>query len=325
MPLDEKLIAILAQKKTDLKCQLPFSDFSVLSKVMNKASLMEHAIENKVSCPKTYFVESVDDINRIKNEIEYPVTIKPTRMSGGNGITFVYESDKLRDAYDSVLRRYGPSIIQEKIPFFEKYTVGCILNRDSKVRRVCVLKEARNYPIETGPACCIETVHQPDVLKISIKLLESLDYYGIADVDVIIDERDGKPKIVEINPRFWASMQAALTAGVDFPYLLYRMVNEGDLDFSLDYKVGIRCRNIIFNDMRHLISVLRGDHNRAYKLEVLLEFIKFHQDDAYYIFCLEDIKPFLAFVPQKIYRSIITKAIVNNDILNEESGEYYLS
>ena len=125
------------------------------------------------------------------------------------------------------LIKNGPFLLQEKIPFTAKYTVGALCNHEHELRRICVIKELRNYPIETGQACYVETVENPGLVRLTGKLLKSLDFFGIADIDFVIDKRDNQPKLMEINPRFWGSVQVAINAGVDFPYLLYQDARRG--------------------------------------------------------------------------------------------------
>jgi predicted ATP-grasp superfamily ATP-dependent carboligase len=129
-----------------------------------------------------------------------------------------------------------------------------------------------------------------------MKLLESLDYWGVAEIEYLIDARDNSPKLMEINPRFWGSMQGAIAAGVDFPVLLYHLVKFGEIPVSLDYKVGVRCRNVFMRDMYHLFATLKGKNSLEDKCKSMVNFLKFYEDDAYYYFSLDDVTPFLAFI-----------------------------
>jgi len=47
---------------------------------------------------------------------------------------------------------------------------------------------------------------------------------------------------MEINGRFWGSLQLAIDAGVDFPRLLVDIAAGSVPDRAPDYRVGIRCR-----------------------------------------------------------------------------------
>ena len=45
--------------------------------------------------------------------------------------------------------------------------------------------------------------------------------------------------MLEVNPRFWGSVGLAVQSGVDFPYLLFRMATEGDIEPVLQYRTGV--------------------------------------------------------------------------------------
>jgi predicted ATP-grasp superfamily ATP-dependent carboligase len=73
-------------------------------------------------------------------------------------------------------------------------------------------------------------------------------------VEFKVDPRDNKPKLMEINPRFWGSLPLAIYSGVDFPYLLYKMAMGEDFETVTTYKTGIRSRYLLPGDIMHFIS-----------------------------------------------------------------------
>jgi len=182
--------------------------------------------------------------------------------------------------------------------------VGALCNAEHDLRRVCVIKELRNYPIDTGQACYVETVNEPGLVKLTGKLLKSLDFFGIADIDFVMDERDNQPKLMEINPRFWGSMQVAINAGVDFPYLLYRMLDEGDIEKDLFYKTGIRCRYLLFNDLFRLVTLLRSHHPSEDKRKAIMDFLKFQKDGGYYVYSAHDKMPLVGLAYIKLLKKV---------------------
>jgi len=133
--------------------------------------------------------------------------------------------------------------------------------------------------------------------------MESLNYFGIADIDFLVDARTGKPTLMEINPRFWGSLQVAINAGVDFPSLLFELMKKGDIEQSFDYKTGIRCRHLVFDDILRLLSIIRGQYVWSYKVRSIIDFLKLHPQDGYYVFSLEDLKPFRHLIRKKILKS----------------------
>ena len=112
-----------------------------------------------------------------------------------------------------------------------------------------------------------ESVRVPELAEMGVRLLSSLNWYGVAMVEFKIDPRDGRAKLMEVNPRFWGSLQLSIHSGIDFPYLLYRMAVDGDVEPVNGYKVGVRCRWIGGD----VLSFLR-DRNRFKKVSSFFNF-----------------------------------------------------
>jgi len=309
-PLDEKIMLDLAKNASGLKCNLGFSDYPTLERVIHKNRMVRYAIEHGIPCPETTFINGKSDLENFKPPSDFPVILKQDRGAGGTGTWIAQDFPEIGRAGKNLLANSGPFMIQEKIPYDHKCTVGVLCNRNSKIRRICILKEIRNFPLDAGQSCCVETIYRRDLIAICEKLMESLGFYGVADIDFLIDKRDGKPRFMEINPRFWGSCQGAIAAGVDFPYLFYRMVTEGDIDTDLNYRTGVRCRYVVFNDLARLASVLTGRHPAEFKIRALLEFLEFYRDDAYYVFSRDDLRPFIGLISIKLNRYLSRKNIV---------------
>jgi len=277
--------------------KIPLADHMILEKALDKYQTFKIAMENNITCPQTYPL--IDDPMKLADKLEFPIVIKPRKGEGAKGLAIVNSKDELKK-----YNKHQGYIVQEYIPYEEKYAVACIFNHDSKPRRACVLKYIREHPITGGVSTFAESVERADILKYALKLLKALNYYGVAEVEFVIDSRDKKPKLMEINPRFWGALAAAIAAGVDFPYLLYRMAIDGDIKPSFNYKVGVKCRNLLFGDIRHLIDVMKSTQSKYTKLQTLLNFLKFHEDDAYYILSLDDPMPAIFKIMDSISQSI---------------------
>ena len=71
-------------------------------------------------------------------------------------------------------------------------------------------------------------------------MLDKLEWHGVAMVEFRYDTGDNDYKLVEINPKFWGSLDLALSAGVDFPYYLCQMAQGQTIEYSEDYNRKIR-------------------------------------------------------------------------------------
>ena len=94
---------------------------------------------------------------------------------------------------------------------------------------------------------------------------------------------------MEINPRFWGSLETVIQAGVDFPYLLYRIATEGDVEPHMDYRFGEVCRSMLPGEILYFLT----DGNRR---RLGPSFWRFRGPNlGYCILSREDVGPVRAF------------------------------
>src|SRR3712207_2434983 len=67
-----------------------------------------------------------------------------------------------------------------------------------------------------------ESVWVDEVVTGGLRLLRTLGYHGIAQVETKLDPRDGRYKLIEINPRLWQWHGLAAACGVDLPWIAHR-------------------------------------------------------------------------------------------------------
>jgi predicted ATP-grasp superfamily ATP-dependent carboligase len=65
----------------------------------------------------------------------------------------------------------------------------------------------------------VEYVNDESVLDIGRQLVSVMKWDGVADIDLLVNERDHSVMILEFNPRFWQSLLGGMIAGVNFPLI----------------------------------------------------------------------------------------------------------
>jgi predicted ATP-grasp superfamily ATP-dependent carboligase len=121
------------------------------------------------------------------------------------------------------------------------------------------------------------------------RLLDAVHWNGLAMVEFKYDVRDGLPKILEVNPRMWGSAPLAINCGIDFPYCLYKMAVEGDIEPQHTYPVGVKMR-FFYEDLAASVShFIKGGANRTLFYHFLRDLLDFRIRDG--IFQLDDLKP----------------------------------
>jgi predicted ATP-grasp superfamily ATP-dependent carboligase len=258
-PMELSTQILITKKANRLRLEkytkIPFADSGHTQRINDKALLMQHAAKHGIGIPQTWFIDDIGQVEDVGAVVNYPVLIKPRISSGSRGIRRVDNRDDLKTSYLRVHRAYPFPIIQEYLSKEgDVYGVGMLLNVKSEVRASFVYKRLRSYPVSGGPSTLRESVKKDDVIKIAAELLKSVGWRGIAHVEFKIDARDGRPKLLEVNPRFWGSLNLAVESGMDFPFLLYRMAMEGDIAARTSYSEGVKCRWLIPGDILHFIA-----------------------------------------------------------------------
>jgi hypothetical protein len=75
-------------------------------------------------------------------------------------------------------------------------------------------------------------------------------------IEYKLDEASGTPYLMEVNGRFWGSLQLAVDAGIDFPALLAGLALGEDPEPVMSYRAGVRSRWWL-GDVDHLLARLR--------------------------------------------------------------------
>jgi len=126
-------------------------------------------------------------------------------------------------------------------------------------------------------------------------------------VEFRLDDRDKIPKLMEINPRFYGSVYQAIASGVEFPYLLYRMLLDGDIKPVTKYKLNVKTR-YLHGD---IIAFPDNFFHSKEKIGLLKDFLNF-LDYSYDDFSIEDLSPFLL-----QYINIILRIIMKRKLRGE--------
>jgi len=308
-PIDiSKMLCVLdTDKEFNLNCNylLPRRDSLVIAN--NKELLTRHAFEVGLNCPKTFSQVSLDDIKDLSTELTYPSIIKfrgderETHWSPEDRYSIVLSPDKLESEY----RRMH---YIEKYPIIQEYIRGpgfgyfALFDRNRNLKAQFCHKRIREYPVTGGPSSCCESFHDSELIQAGKKLMESLEWTGLAMVEFKFDEARKQYFIIEINPRYWGSLPLAVLSGVNFPVL--HALSSLDINYNpvLDYKKGVKVR-FLDRDVRSIIHhILRNNRSFAEKVRLFLEIFNPLIKEGF--ITLDDIGPVLG---RRIFKSSETR------------------
>jgi predicted ATP-grasp superfamily ATP-dependent carboligase len=261
-PMEEETLLLLAKYHSEISpyTYLLSPGLKKIEFVRDKRNLMEFAETHGIPTPKTFQISPSFSLSSLMaegrvGEIPIPAVIKPRISSGSFGIIYVKKREDLIPSYQSVHERYPFPLIQEWIPDGGgTFGFSALCDEASNIKAAFVHKKLRMYPVQGGPSTLREGVEHPQIMELGLSLFKSLNWAGVGMVEFKVDPRDGIPKLMELNPRFWGSLQLAIVSGVDFPYLILRMARGESFEPILRYNVGKRCRWLLLGDILHFLN-----------------------------------------------------------------------
>jgi predicted ATP-grasp superfamily ATP-dependent carboligase len=117
-------------------------------------------------------------------------------------------------------------------------------------------KRLREKPPSGGVSVLCESIPvDPRLREEAVRLLGPLGWDGVAMLEYKRDDTTGECFLMEVNGRFWGSLQLAIDAGVDFPYLSCELARGGRPEMPQEYEVGLKNRWML-GDLDHLLGRL---------------------------------------------------------------------
>lgn len=239
-----------------------------LATAWDKALTLQTAQRLGLPCPRTWETKDALEFAEKARELEPGTFVtKPRSGSGSTGIT--YGESRTRADWEAHWRRFGPMLIQERVsPQGRGQGVSLLMDSDGECVASFAHERLQQYPNSGGPSTDRRGIWAPELVDQSVRLLKRLDWRGVAMVEWKIDPRDGIPKLMEINPRFWGSLELAVRSGVDFPLLYARAALGEKSDPVRMYPAGHRCRWMIPGE------ILRYHEQKRAGREGLIAFLR---------------------------------------------------
>lgn len=255
-PMDDTTMEIVMAHREEVEtfARLAVPPQNSYQLASDKYQTMRLAKEAGIPCPETVLPENIEQVEKLAQQLAYPVVIKPRKSSGSRGIRIVREREDLLREYQRISDAYPQPMIQEYIPIGQRYDVCLLFNKQNELRRSFVQREVRHFPLEIGPSTVQESVWMPELVEQAMLLMAKLEWTGVAEIEFMQDSRDETLKLMEINPRFWNSLHLAVQSGVDFPYLLYRLAIGDDVEPQHHYSVGQVSKNLLPGDLLHFLK-----------------------------------------------------------------------
>ncbi|MBN2103316.1 hypothetical protein JW835_04660 [bacterium] len=217
-----------------------------------------------IPIPKTYYPASEKDLPHLK--LNYPVVLKPAVVYRffKRTKTKVFQINNEDDLFKYY--RLACSIIpKEEIMLQEKIQDACNnlysfcpWFKNKQVLAQVTAKRLRQHPMEFGQASTLAvSMRVPELETLGVELLRAINFYGICEIEFLLDSRDHKYKLLEINPRVWGWHTIASAAGVNLPWYLYSDMMGKEIR-KQGFLEGVKWRRFITDTPTAITEIFRG-------------------------------------------------------------------
>jgi D-aspartate ligase len=230
----------------------PIFDHRIADACLTKSGIHETAERFDVPHPRAIFPEDYPSLLEMEDKVDYPCVLKPDDSKSFNrafgGKAFVVRSNaELRRDYLKCAQKGVSVFVQEYVPGDVRANYGFAAYFDRHSTPHCVLTYRRLSewpPGSPGISCEAVSVYEPELMRVATKFFSGLKFHGIVQTEFKRDSRDGKWKIIDVNPRAWTTNRLATAGGCNIPYAAYAECEGIPLQESYA-RPGVRWVNLI--------------------------------------------------------------------------------
>jgi predicted ATP-grasp superfamily ATP-dependent carboligase len=246
LPTGDGVIASLAPYRellAGLGCVLALAPNDALEIATDKDLTLEVARKLGIEQPKTIRIDCLDDLPGVFAEIRFPLVLKPTvSWTGVSGHRQppieVVDRDEAASVAEQMLDA-GSSVLAQELATGRREGVTMFVV-DGEVHAACAHVAYRTSPPLGGASVMRASIPLPrDIYGPAVKLVRAIGLEGVSEVEFRRDA-DGRPLLMEINPRLAGTIENAVRSGVDFPWLIWQWATGLPVDRVERYRAGVR-------------------------------------------------------------------------------------
>ena len=178
-----------------------------------------------IPTPETWILNDYLFANR--PGIRFPAMVKPRKgrefyRQFKKQAVEVKSWSEIADLYASS-RRIAPLLLQERVRGPEErnfYNCGVYCAKQRKPAAVFTGRRIRSTRAN-GSTALAQSYDMPEIRSHSLEFLDHIHYHGPCEMEYKTDQRDGKIKFLELNPRLWKWHSLATHCGVNLTYHHY--------------------------------------------------------------------------------------------------------
>lgn len=300
MPLGDDWALYVSDHRSRLSPHYSFvqSPAALLASLTDKAETYDLARRHGLDVARHVVVADVSDLERAGAEVGYPCFLKPARspdwaqpearaVLGQTKLLCARTPSSLRAAFERARPFAERHVVQELVPGpdTDNYYVVCYVDAKGGPRARFVHRKLLMRPPGRGVGCLIESVRDDGLAARGMDFLLALGHLGLGGLEFKRDPRDGRLKLLDLNPRWGIGDSLAAACGIDMAWLYYLDCLGMDLDVASDYRAGVK-----WVQMR---SYLRAAWmaRRQGQVGIVRSILNLRGELHHSVFALDDLRP----------------------------------
>ncbi len=233
----------------------------VIEKVREKPGFFEKLKRLGIAYPETVIVKDVDEAKAAAVEIGYPIVVKPIRGFGGAGIRMAHDSEEMERAFFEASSTDKNVLVQKFIDGTHASVSFLVAEKDVKVLtineqlielRFLFQQEPFGYCGNIVPLYLTDSILKK-CERITEKIALGFGLKGSNGIDLVIS-KEGKPHVVEVNPRFQGTLECVERAlGINLVKLHINACLHGSLP-TIKEKTSTFCTRLILYAPKRVVA-----------------------------------------------------------------------
>jgi acetyl/propionyl-CoA carboxylase alpha subunit len=178
-------------------------------------------------------VETLEDAQRIAEDIGYPIAVKAAGGGGGKGFRVALEPDKLKDAFEGAARE-GEKFFSDPTVYLERYLpdprhveVQVLADAHGNVihlgERDCSVQRRHQKILEEGPTPALSVEAREALAQRAVRAAVAAGYENVGTLEFLVDA-SGNAYFIEINCRIQVEHPVTeMLTGIDLVALQIRI------------------------------------------------------------------------------------------------------
>lgn len=197
----------------------------------DKIKLHEFGKKHGLTIPKDKIIHQVKELEDAAEQIGYPMVVKGKFYDAIVANTL----EQAQKAFYQIQAKWGlPIIVQE---FIKGTEINVAALGDGEGNAISVIPMRKLYITDKGKAWAGVTIDDSSFIELACKFVNVTKWRGGCELE-IMQTADGKPYIMEVNPRFPAWIYLTAAAGQNQPAALVKMAFGKKVEPYKHYEVG---------------------------------------------------------------------------------------